>query len=192
MAHFDLNRGIVILSVLQKLIGRHSARNNMYVRYPLSFRSRISCGAELTPATKPPGRCSPPRSVSIALHRGTGFFQWGWHLDEVFPKINGELCSSSASLITKVTSWRPGHCEARQCCGVRASQAGSQRYGSLRIIVTDRLRLYCAAMDEIGLRISIKSSSISNRTENFIDLLTTGTRDAAISTDGYAQIHAQF
>jgi hypothetical protein len=30
-----------------------------------------------------------------------------WHLDEVFLKIKGELCSSSVPLTTKVTSWRP-------------------------------------------------------------------------------------
>jgi len=60
------------------------------------------------------------------------------HLNEVFLKINGEPCSSSVPLITKVTSWRPWSLRGETRLRRPSFASGSEKYGSLRIIVIDR------------------------------------------------------
>jgi len=78
--------------------------------------------------------------------------QWRWHLDEVFVKVNGKFCYL----------WRAVDHEGEvmeAVVTVKRDKAGAlkllkrllKKYGAPRSIVTDGLRAYSAAMDEIGV-----------------------------------------
>ncbi len=74
--------------------------------------------------------------------------QWQWHLDEVFVKINGV---TSGALLTALKFLRKT----------------MKRFGRPRVIVTDKLRSYGAAMKELGNAESHENSRwLNNRAEN--------------------------
>ena len=81
-----------------------------------------------------------------------GYPQWRWHLDEVFVKINGKLCylwravDHEGEVLKAVVTARRDKAAALQLL-----KRIMRKYGAPRSIVTDGLRAYSAAMNEIGL-----------------------------------------
>jgi putative transposase len=79
------------------------------------------------------------------------YSNWQWHLDEVFVKINGEMHylwravdHEGEVLETYVTKRRDRN------AALKFLRKLMKRYGSPKVIVTDRLRSYGAAMKIIG------------------------------------------
>ena len=79
-----------------------------------------------------------------------GYPQWRWHLDQVFVKINGELCylwravdHEGEVLEAVVTAKRD------KAAALKLLKRIMKKFGP-RTIVTDRLRAYSAAMKEVG------------------------------------------
>jgi putative transposase len=86
------------------------------------------------------------RSASMRAHT-----QWRWHLDEVFVKINGEphylrraVDHEGEALEAYVTTRRD------RSAALRFLRRTMKRYGNPRVVVTDQLRSYQAAMNVIG------------------------------------------
>ena len=78
--------------------------------------------------------------------------QWQWHLDEVFVKINGVqhyLCRAvdheGEVLESYVTKTRDKQ------AALTFLKKAMKRYGAPRLVITDRLRPYGAAIKEIGM-----------------------------------------
>jgi putative transposase len=94
--------------------------------------------------------------------------QWRWHLDEVYVKINGELHylwravdHEGEVLESFVTKTRD------KAAALKFIKAAMKRYGSPKVIVTDRLRSYGAAMKEIGNAHRQETGRhLNNRAEN--------------------------
>lgn len=77
--------------------------------------------------------------------------QWQWHLDEVFVKINGvqhylwrAVDHEGEVLESYVTKTRDKR------AALTFLKKAMKRYGAPRLVITDRLRSYGAAMKEIG------------------------------------------
>ena len=77
--------------------------------------------------------------------------QWRWHLDEVFVKVNGKLCylwravdHEGEVLEAVVTSKRD------KAAALELVKRIMKKYGRPQIVVTDGLRAYSSAMNEIG------------------------------------------
>jgi putative transposase len=96
------------------------------------------------------------------------FPQWKWYLDEVFVRINGEtyylwraVDHEGEVLEAFVTRKRDRN------AAVRFLRKAMKRYGRPRIIVTDRLRSYRAAMKVIGNADRQETGRwLNNRAEN--------------------------
>jgi putative transposase len=97
-----------------------------------------------------------------------GYPQWRWHLDEVFVKINGKGCylwravdHGGEVLETVVTA------KGDKAAALKFLKRITKKYGRPRIIVTDGLCSYPAAMKEIGIldRQEI-GRRLNNRAEN--------------------------
>jgi putative transposase len=103
----------------------------LYVRFPLSLRN-----VEVR------------RKRVDRMRSGT---HWRWHLDEIFVKINGEthylwraVDHEGEVLESFVTKRRD------RKAALKFLRKSMKRFGSPKIIVTDKLRSYGAAMKEIG------------------------------------------
>jgi putative transposase len=79
------------------------------------------------------------------------YSNWRWHLDEVFVRINGEtyylwraVDHEGEVLEAYVTKKRD------RKAALRFIKKAMKRYGRPKTIITDRLRLYSAAMKVIG------------------------------------------
>jgi putative transposase len=78
--------------------------------------------------------------------------QWRWHLDEVLVKVNGKLCylwravDHEGEVLEAVVTVRRDKAAA-----LKLLKRLLKKYGAPRGIVTDWLRAYSAAMDEIGI-----------------------------------------
>jgi putative transposase len=100
--------------------------------------------------------------------RMRGFPQWRWHLDEAFVKVNGKLCylwraidHEGQVLEAVVTAKRD------KAAALKLLKRVMKKYGRPRIIVTDRLRAYSAAMVEIGVADRHEvGRRLNNRAEN--------------------------
>ena len=85
------------------------------------------------------------------MHPVPNHSNWRWHLDEVFVKINGEThylwraVDHEGEVLEAFVSKRRDRKAA-----LAFLKKIMKRYGNPRPIVTDRLRSYRAAMDEIG------------------------------------------
>ncbi len=94
--------------------------------------------------------------------------QWQWHLDEVFVKINGELHylwravdHEGEVLEAYVTKRR------NKRAALKFLRKAMKRYGPPRHIVTDKLRSYRAAMNDIGnASTQLTGRWLNNRCEN--------------------------
>ena len=96
------------------------------------------------------------------------FTHWRWHLDEVFVKINGE----------KHYLWRAVDHEGKvleafatktrnQAAALKFLKKMMKRHGKPKVIVTDRLRSYGAALKEIGNADAQETGRwLNNRAEN--------------------------
>jgi putative transposase len=98
-----------------------------------------------------------------------GYPQWRWHLDEVFVKINGKLCylwravDHEGEVLEAVVTARRDKAAA-----LRLLKRIIKKYGAPRSIVTDGLRAYSAAMNEIGVAADRHEvgGRLNNRAEN--------------------------
>ena len=134
----------------------------LYVKYPLSLRNvedlLAERGIDICHETVRYwwNRFGPMFAGEIRRKRAfymRGFRQWRWHLDEMYVKINGEMHylwravdhegEVLESFATKIRD---------KAAALRFMKKAMRRYGKPETIVTDGLRSYGAAMDELGNR----------------------------------------
>ena len=133
----------------------------MYVRYPLSLRNvedlLAERGIDISHETVRFwwNRFGPMFAAEIRKRRVAhlrGYPQWRWHLDEVFVKVNGKLCylwravDHEGEVLEAVVTARRDKAAA-----LKLLKRIMKKYGAPRSIVTDGLRAYPAAMNEIGV-----------------------------------------
>jgi putative transposase len=132
----------------------------MYVRFPLSLRNvedlLAERGIDICHETVRHwwNRFGPLFASDIRRQRVSrmkGFRHWKWHLDEVYVKINGErhylwraVDQEGEILESYVTKKRD------KTAALVFLKKALKRHGSAETIVTDGLRLYPAAMPELG------------------------------------------
>ena len=132
----------------------------MYVRYPLSLRNVEDLlserGIDISHETIRFwwNRFGPMFAAEIRRKRVAnmhGYPQWRWHLDEVFVKVNGNLCylwravDHEGEVLESVVTAKRDKTPA-----VKLLKRIMKKYGGPRKIVTDGLRAYSAAMREVG------------------------------------------
>src|ERR1700733_6794129 len=149
----------------------------MYVRFPLSLRNvedlLFERGIDISHETVRYwwNRFGPMFAAEIRRKRSSQMrqvTQRRWHLDEVYVKINGELHylwravdHEGEVLESFVTKTRD------KAAALKFIKAAMKRYGSPRVVVTDRLRSYGAAMKEIGnAERQDAGRHLNNRSEN--------------------------
>jgi putative transposase len=149
----------------------------MYVRFPLSLRNiedlLYERGIDVSYETIRAwwNRFGPLFAAEIRKRRSSlmrEFPQWRWHLDEVFVRINGETCylwravdHEGEVLEAYVTKKRD------RKAAVRFLRKAMKRYGRPRVIVTNLLRSYRAAMKVIGNADRQETGRwLNNRAEN--------------------------
>ena len=149
----------------------------MYVRYPLSLRNvedlLAERGIDISHETVRFwwNRFGPMFAAEIRKRRVAsirGFRQWRWRLDQVFVKVNGKLCylwravdHEGEVLEAVVTAKRD------KAAALKLLKRLMKKYGRPMIVVTDALRAYSAAMDEIGVADRHEvGRRLNNRAEN--------------------------
>ena len=149
----------------------------MYVRVPLSLRQVEDMlherGIDICHETVRAwwNRFGPIFAAEIRNKRATSMrthIQWRWHLDEIFVKINGEtrylwraVDHESEVLEVFVTKRRDRR------AALKFLRKTMKRYGPPKVIVTDRLRSYRAAMKMIGIEANQEAGRwLNNRVEN--------------------------
>jgi putative transposase len=148
----------------------------MYVRYPLSLRQvedllferGVDIGHETVRFWW--NRFGPMFAAEIRKRRvqSHSYSNWRWHLDEVFVKINGEthylwraVDHEGEVLEVFVTKRRDRR------AALTFIKRAMKRYGQPKVIVTDRLRSYGAAMNVIGNAADQECGRwLNNRAEN--------------------------
>ena len=132
----------------------------MYVRYPLSLRNvedlLAEHGIDISHETVRFwwSRFGPIFAAEIRKRRVAhmrSYPQWRWHLDEAFVKVNGKLWylwravdHEGEVLEAVVTSKRD------KAAALKLLKRIMKKYGRPRSVVTDGLRAYSSAMNEIG------------------------------------------
>ena len=148
----------------------------MYIRFPLSLRNVEDLlherGVEVSHETVRFWwhRCGPLFASEIRKRRVEGMrsSRWRWHLDEVFVKINGErhylwraVDHEGEVLESFVTKKRD------KKAALKFLKKSLKRHGRAEEIVTDRLRSYGAALDDLGIRDRHETGRwANNRAEN--------------------------
>ena len=149
----------------------------MYVRFPLSLRQVEDLlherGIDISYETVRAwwNRFGPMFASEIKKQRSApmhSLTQWRWRLDEVFVRINGEtyylwraVDHEGEVLEVFVTKRRD------RTAALRFLRKAMKRYGCPRVIVTDRLRSYQAAMRKIGNETRQETGRwLNNRAEN--------------------------
>ena len=131
----------------------------MYVRYPLSLRQVEGLlserGIDICHETVRFwwNRFGPSFAAEIRKRRvhSRSYSQWRWHLDEVFVRINGKIdylwraVDHEGEVLESYATKRRNRKVAHQFL-----RRTMKRYGQPRVIVTDRLWSYHAAMNVIG------------------------------------------
>ena len=148
----------------------------MYVRFPLSLRNvedllherSINICHETIRYWW--NRFGPMFAAEIRKRRvqSHAYSNWRWHLDEVFVKINGEthylwraVDHEGEVLESFVTKRR------NRTAALRFHKKLMKQYGAPKMIVTDRLRSYRAAMSELGNATKQNTGRwLNNRAEN--------------------------
>ena len=163
----------------------------MYVRYPLSLRNVEDLlderGIDISHETVQfwRNRFGPVFAAEIRKRRVAhmrGYPQWRWRLDEVFVKVNGKLCylwravDQEGEVLEAVVAARRDKAAA-----LMLLKRIMKKYGAPRSIVTDGLRAYSAAMNEIGVAAERHEvgGRLNNRAESAVSATRTG--DAALS-----------
>jgi len=145
--YFNSSREVIRLTVM------------MSVRYPLSLRQVEDLlserGIDICHETVRFwwNRFGPLFAAEIRKRRvhSRSYSQWRWHLDEVFVRINGKThylwCAvdHEGEVLEIYATKRRNRTSALQFL-----RRAMKRYGQPRVIVTDRLRSYRAAMNVIG------------------------------------------
>lgn len=148
----------------------------MYVRFPLSLRNVEDLlherGIEVCHETVRFwwNRFGPIFASEIRRRRVQGMrsSRWRWHLDEVFVKINGQqhylwraVDHEGEVLESFVTKTR------NKKAALKFLKKSLKRHGRAEELVTDRLRSYGAALNELGIRDRQESGRWkNNRAEN--------------------------
>ena len=148
----------------------------MYVRYPLSLRQvkdlLFERGIDICHETVRFwwNRFGPMFAAEIRKRRvqNHSYSRWRWHLDEVFVLINGEthylwraVDHEGEVLEVFVTKRRDRR------AALQFLKRAMRRYGQPKVIVTDRLRSYRAAMNVIGNGADQECGRwLNNRAEN--------------------------
>ena len=148
----------------------------MYVRFPLSLRQVEDLlherGIDICHETVRFwwNRFGPEFAAAIRQRRvhHRSYSPWRWHLDEVFVRINGEIYylwravdHEGEVLESFVTKKRD------RKAALRFLKKAMKRYGHPKIIVTDKLRSYRAAMKVIGNEARQETGRwLNNRAEN--------------------------
>ena len=149
----------------------------MYVRFPLSLRQVEDLlherGIDISYETVRAwwNRFGPIFAAEIRKKRFAPTRdspQWRWHLDEVFVRINGEthylwraVDHEGDVLEVFVTKRRD------RKAALKFPRKAMKRYGRPKVIVTDRLRSYSAAMKIIGNEArQVTGRWLNNRAEN--------------------------
>jgi len=149
----------------------------MYVRYPLSLRNVEDLLAERGIDISHEivrfwwNRFGPMFAAEIRKSRVAhmrSYPQWRWHLDEAFVKVNGKLCylwravDHEGEVLEAVVTARRDKAAA-----LKLLKRVMKKYARPKIIVTDGLRAYSAAMNEIGVADRQKvGPRLNNRAEN--------------------------
>jgi len=131
----------------------------MYIRYPLSLRQVEDLlherGIDICHETVRFwwNRFGPMFASEIRKRRvqNLSYSRWRWHLDEVFVRINGEThylwrAVDHEGEVLEVFATKRRNRKAALAFLKRAMK----RYGRPKVIVTDRLKSYRAAMNVIG------------------------------------------
>ena len=148
----------------------------MYIRFPLSLRQvedlLFERGIDICHETVRLwwNRFGPLFAAEIRKRRvkSHSYSNWRWHLDEVFVRINGEThylwrAVDHEGEVLEVFATKRRNRKAALDFLKRAMK----RYGQPEIVVTDRLRSYRAAMNEIGNgAIQECGRWLNNRAEN--------------------------
>ncbi len=149
----------------------------MYVRFPLSLRNVEDLlherGIDISYETIRFwwNRFGPLFASKIRKKRAAAYryqSQWRWHLDEVFVRINGKtfylwraVDHEGEILESFVTKRRDRR------AALRFLRKTMKRYGRPKVVVTDRLRSYGAAMNVIGNADRQETGRwLNNRAEN--------------------------
>jgi len=149
----------------------------MYIRFPLSLRNVEDLlherGIDICHETVRYwwNKFGPMFASEIRkkrIHPYHNYSNWKWHLDEVFVKINGDTyylwraVDHEGEVLEAFVSKRRN----RKAAMVFLKKI-MKRYGKPRVIVTDRLRSYGAAMKVMGNTASHQTGRwLNNRCEN--------------------------
>jgi len=148
----------------------------MYVRYPLSLRQVEDLlserGIDICHETVRFcwNRFGPLFAAEIRKRRvhSRSYSQWCWHLDEVFVRINGKAhylwrAVDHEGEVLEVYATK----QRNRTAALQFLRRAMKRYGQPRVIVTDRLRSYRAAMNVIGNAADQECGRwLNNRAEN--------------------------
>jgi putative transposase len=131
----------------------------MYIRYPLSLRQvddiLFERGIDICHETVRFwwNRFGPMFAAEIRKRRvqNGSYFRWRWHMDEVFVRINGQThylwCAvDHEGEVLEVLATK----RRNRAAALKFLKRAMKRYGRPKVIVTDRLRSYRAAMNVIG------------------------------------------
>ena len=149
----------------------------MYIRFPLSLRQVEDLlherGIDICHETVRAwwNRFGPTFAAKIKKKRSAEMrisAQWRWHLDEVFVRINGEVHYPWRAVDHEGEVLEVFVAKKRdRAAALIFLRKAMKRYGSPEVIVTDRLRSYCAAMRGIGNTFRQETGRwINNRAEN--------------------------
>ncbi|CAH2395146.1 IS6 family transposase [Mesorhizobium escarrei] len=149
----------------------------LYVRFPLSLRNvedlLHECGIDVSHESIRFrwNRFGPMFAAELRRKRAKRMRflpQWQWHLDGVFVKINGEThylwraVDHEGEVLEAFVSKRRDRKAA-----LKFLRKTMKRFGRPKVIVTDKLRSYGAAMKELGNAKTHENSRwLNNRAEN--------------------------
>ena len=149
----------------------------MYVRFPLSLRNvedlLFERGIDICHETVRHwwNRFGPMFAGEIRrkrVQRMRQFTHWKWHLDEVYVKINGEMhylwraVDHEGEVLESFVAK-----ERDKAAALTFIKKALKRHGRPAAIVTDGLRSYGAALDELGARdLQETGRWLNNRVEN--------------------------
>ena len=148
----------------------------LYIRYPLSLRQvediLFERGIDICYETVRYGwnRFGPLFAAEIrkcCIHHGS-YSNWRWHLDEVFVRVNGETHDLWRAVdhegeVLEVFATKRRDRKA----ALRFLKRAMKRYGRPKVIVTDRLKSYRAAMKVIDNAAAQTCGQwLNNRAEN--------------------------
>ena len=148
----------------------------LYIRYPLSLRQvediLFERGIDICYETVRYwwNRFGPLFSAEIRKRRihHRSYSNWRWHLDEVFVRVNGEIHYLWRAVDHEGEVLEAFATKQRdRKAALRFLKRAMKRYGRPKVIVTDRLKSYRAAMKVIGNAAAQTCGRwLNNRAEN--------------------------